>query len=148
MGYDIIIRACRAPLTDIASNAGKDGGIVCEKVLEAKGNIGYNAATDVYEDLVKAGVIDPTKVTRTALQNAASVATLAADQRCPDRREAEEGRPRRAAAAVTAAITTCINRSAPPVRAGPRGLRTAALEPAGPLVGRRVFFGIALGSWH
>ena len=45
-------------------------------MLEAKGNIGYNAATDVYEDLVKAGVIDPTKVTRTALQNAASVATL------------------------------------------------------------------------
>ncbi len=76
VGYDIIIRACRAPLTAIAQNAGKDGGIVCEKVFEAKGNVGYNAATDVYEDLVKAGVIDPTKVTRTALQNAASVATL------------------------------------------------------------------------
>ena len=76
VGYGIIIRACRAPLTCIASNAGKDGGIVCEKVLEAKGNHGYNAATDVYEDLVKAGVIDPTKVTRTALQNASSVATL------------------------------------------------------------------------
>jgi chaperonin GroEL len=60
----------------IAENAGKDGGIVCEKVAEAKGNIGYNAATDTYEDLVKAGVIDPTKVTRTALQNAASVSTL------------------------------------------------------------------------
>jgi len=76
VGYDIIIRACRAPLTAIAHNAGKDGGIVCEKVFDAKGNFGYNAATDVYEDLVKAGVIDPTKVTRTALQNAASVATL------------------------------------------------------------------------
>jgi chaperonin GroEL len=76
VGYNIVIRACRAPLTCIASNAGKDGGIVCEKVVEAKGNNGYNAATDVYEDLVKAGVIDPTKVTRTALQNAASVATL------------------------------------------------------------------------
>jgi chaperonin GroEL len=63
-------------LTAIAGNAGKDGGIVCEKVAEAKGNMGYNAATDVYEDLVKAGVIDPTKVTRTALQNASSVATL------------------------------------------------------------------------
>jgi chaperonin GroEL len=49
---------------------------VCERVAEAKGNTGYNAATDTYEDLVKAGVIDPTKVTRTALQNAASVATL------------------------------------------------------------------------
>ncbi len=76
IGYDIVLRACRAPLTAIASNAGKDGGIVCEKVIECKGNNGYNAATDVYEDLVKAGVIDPTKVTRTALQNAASVATL------------------------------------------------------------------------
>jgi len=76
VGYNIVLRACRAPLTTIASNAGQDGGIVCERVLEAKGAMGYNAATDVYEDLVKAGVIDPTKVTRTALQNAASVATL------------------------------------------------------------------------
>ncbi|RIK78151.1 MAG: chaperonin GroEL [Planctomycetota bacterium] len=76
IGYNIVIRACRAPLTMIAANAGKDGGIVCEKVAELKGNQGYNAATDEYEDLVKAGVIDPTKVTRTALQNAASVSTL------------------------------------------------------------------------
>ncbi len=76
VGYNIVVRACRAPLTWIASNAGQDGGIVCERVLEAKGNVGYNAATDEYEDLVKAGVIDPTKVTRTALQNAASVAVL------------------------------------------------------------------------
>jgi len=76
IGYNIVLRSCRAPLTAIASNAGQDGGIVCEKVSEAKGSIGYNAATDEYEDLVKAGVIDPTKVTRTALQNAASVATL------------------------------------------------------------------------
>ena len=76
VGYKIVVRACRAPLTAIAANAGQDGGIVCEKVGEAKGNNGYNAATDVYEDMVKAGVIDPTKVTRTALQNAASVATL------------------------------------------------------------------------
>ena len=76
VGYDIVLRACRAPLTMIAENAGQDGGIVCEKVAEAKGNMGYNALTGVYEDLVKAGVIDPTKVTRTALSNAASVATL------------------------------------------------------------------------
>jgi len=76
VGYKIVLRACRSPLTAIAANAGQDGGIVCEKVAEAKGNNGYNAATDVYEDLVKAGVIDPTKVTRTALQNAASVAIL------------------------------------------------------------------------
>ncbi len=76
VGYNIVLRACRAPLTMIAENAGQDGGIVCEKVLDMKGNGGYNALTDTYEDLVKAGVIDPTKVTRTALGNAASVATL------------------------------------------------------------------------
>ena len=76
VGYDIVRRACRAPLTQIAGNAGKDGGIVAEKVAEGKGNFGYNALTDKYEDLVKAGVIDPAKVTRTALQNAASVASL------------------------------------------------------------------------
>jgi chaperonin GroEL len=76
VGYSIVLRACRAPLTMIAQNAGQDGGIVCEKVLDSKGNNGYNALTNVYEDLVKAGVIDPTKVTRTALANAASVATL------------------------------------------------------------------------
>lgn len=76
IGYDIVLRACRSPLTAIAANAGQDGGIVCEKVIDSSGNSGYNAATDAYEDLVKAGVIDPTKVARTALQNAASVATL------------------------------------------------------------------------
>jgi chaperonin GroEL len=70
------MRSCRAPLTMIANNAGQDGSIVCEKVLEGEGNFGYNAATDKYTDLVKAGIIDPNKVTRTALQNAASVATL------------------------------------------------------------------------
>ena len=76
VGYKIVLRACRAPLTQIATNAGKDGGIVCEKVAEGKGAFGYNAATDVFEDLVKAGVIDPTKVARSALQNAASVSSL------------------------------------------------------------------------
>ena len=76
VGYKIVLRACRAPLTQIANNAGQDGGIVCEKVSEMKGNMGYNAAKGEYEDLVKSGVIDPTKVTRTALNNALSVATL------------------------------------------------------------------------
>jgi chaperonin GroEL len=76
VGYGIVTRAARSPLAWIAENAGQDGGIVGEKVLESKGNNGYNALTDTYEDLVKAGVIDPTKVTRTALANAASVATL------------------------------------------------------------------------
>lgn len=76
VGYKIVLRACRAPLTMIADNAGQDGGIVCERVIAGSGNFGYNALTDTYEDLVKAGVIDPTKVARTALANAASVATL------------------------------------------------------------------------
>jgi chaperonin GroEL len=76
VGYNIVVKSCRAPLSTIASNAGQDGGIVCERVVEGKGNFGYNALTDTYEDLVKSGVIDPAKVTRTALANAASVATL------------------------------------------------------------------------
>ena len=75
-GYNIVLRACRAPLSMISSNAGQDGGIVCEKVLDGKGNYGYNALTDEYEDLVASGVIDPAKVTKTALANAASVSIL------------------------------------------------------------------------
>ncbi len=76
VGYKIILRACRAPITQISDNAGQDGSVICEKVLELEGNKGYNAATDKYEDMVKGGIIDPTKVTRTALTNAASVSTL------------------------------------------------------------------------
>jgi chaperonin GroEL len=75
-GYAIITRACAAPIAQIAENAGQDGGVVVSKVLEAKGNSGYDALNDKYCDLVQAGIIDPTKVTRSALQNAASVATL------------------------------------------------------------------------
>ncbi len=76
IGYNIVLRACRYPLTQIAANAGKDGTVICEKVAEMDGSMGYNALADRFEDLVKAGIIDPTKVTRAALQNAASVATL------------------------------------------------------------------------
>jgi chaperonin GroEL len=76
VGFNIVVRASRAPVTMISTNAGQDGSIVCEKVLSGSGNFGYNAATNEYEDLVKAGVIDPAKVTRTALQNATSVSTL------------------------------------------------------------------------
>jgi chaperonin GroEL len=76
IGFNIVVRACRSPLSLIAENAGQDGGIVCEKVIAAGENVGYNALTDKYEDLLKAGVIDPAKVTKTALANAASVATL------------------------------------------------------------------------
>ena len=76
VGYQIIVRACSAPLDQIAENAGKDGGVVVSKVAEGKGNFGYDALKDEYTDMVKAGIIDPTKVTRSALQNAASVSTL------------------------------------------------------------------------
>ncbi len=75
-GYQIIVRACTAPIHQIAENAGQDGGVVVSKVAEQKGNFGYDALKDEYCDLVKAGIIDPTKVTRSALQNAASVSTL------------------------------------------------------------------------
>jgi chaperonin GroEL len=77
IGVEIIRRAIEEPLRMIVQNAGGEGSIVIEKVRTAKDNsYGYNALTDVYEDLVAAGVIDPTKVTRTALQNAASIAGL------------------------------------------------------------------------
>jgi len=75
-GVKIIRRAVEEPLRQIAANAGVDGSIVVEKVKNGKGAFGFNAATEEYEDLVKAGVIDPTKVVRAALQNAASVAAL------------------------------------------------------------------------
>ena len=76
LGYDIVAAALESPLKQIAVNAGEDGDIVLEKVLEKSGGFGYNAATDEYQDLVKAGIIDPALVARTALQNAASVAGL------------------------------------------------------------------------
>lgn len=75
-GFHIIIRACRAPLIQIANNSGVDGVKVCERVAEQKGSFGYNAETGNFEDLFKAGIIDSLKVTRSALQNGASVATL------------------------------------------------------------------------
>ncbi len=75
-GYQIIVRACAAPIQQIADNAGQDGGVVLNKVSEGKDNFGYDALNDQYTDMVKAGIIDPTKVVRSALQNAASVATL------------------------------------------------------------------------
>jgi chaperonin GroEL len=75
-GVNIIRRAVEEPLRMISQNAGIDGSIVIEKVKSGKGAFGFNAATEVYEDMVKAGVIDPTKVVRSALQNAASVASL------------------------------------------------------------------------
>jgi chaperonin GroEL len=83
IGVDIVRRAVEEPIRAIAINAGVEGSIVLAKVKESKDkSFGYNAATDSYEDLVKAGVIDPTKVTRTALQNAASIASLLLTTEC------------------------------------------------------------------
>ena len=83
IGVDIVRRALEEPIRMIAQNAGAEGSIVVARVKESKDkNFGYNAATDSYEDLVKAGVIDPTKVTRTALQNAASIAGLLLTTEC------------------------------------------------------------------
>ncbi|MBP0610809.1 chaperonin GroEL [Burkholderia sp. MS389] len=75
-GIRIVLRALEAPLRVIAANAGDEPSVVVSKVLEGTGTFGYNAATGEYGDLVDAGVVDPTKVTRTALQNAASIASL------------------------------------------------------------------------
>jgi chaperonin GroEL len=83
IGVDIVRRALEEPIRMIAQNAGAEGSIVVARVKESKDkNFGYNAANDTYEDLVKAGVIDPTKVTRTALQNAASIAGLLLTTEC------------------------------------------------------------------
>jgi chaperonin GroEL len=71
-----VLRALEEPIRQIAANAGDEPSVVVNKVLEGKGNTGYNAATGEYGDLVEMGVLDPTKVTRYALQNAASVAGL------------------------------------------------------------------------
>jgi chaperonin GroEL len=77
IGVNIVKRAIQEPLRQIAENAGEEGAIVLGKVLDARdANYGYNAFSNEYEDLVKAGVLDPTKVVRTALQNAGSIASL------------------------------------------------------------------------
>jgi chaperonin GroEL len=75
-GIKIVLRALEEPLRQIVANAGDEPSVVVNKVLEGKGNFGYNAATGQYGDMVEMGVLDPTKVTRYALQNAASVAGL------------------------------------------------------------------------
>jgi chaperonin GroEL len=97
IGASIIRRAIEEPLRMIVSNAGEEGAVVIGKIHESKdNNYGYNAGTNAYEDLVKAGVIDPTKVTRTALQNAASIAGLmltteAMISEIPEKKEAAGG---------------------------------------------------------
>jgi chaperonin GroEL len=82
IGVDIIRRAVEEPLRMIASNAGKEASVVCNEVKKNKGAYGYNAYSDQYEDLIKAGVIDPTKVVRTALENSSSIAGLILTTEC------------------------------------------------------------------
>jgi chaperonin GroEL len=81
-GIKIVLRAVEQPLREIVANAGAEPSVVVNKVLEGKGNYGYNAATDAYGDMIEMGILDPTKVTRTALQNAASVAGLMLTTEC------------------------------------------------------------------
>ena len=81
-GIDIIKRAIEEPLRQIVANAGKEGAVVVQKVREGKGDFGYNARTDVYENLHAAGVVDPAKVTRVALENAASIAGMCLTTEC------------------------------------------------------------------
>jgi chaperonin GroEL len=75
-GIKLVLRAVEEPLRIIVANAGGEPSVVVNRVLEGKGNFGFNAANDTYGDMIEMGILDPTKVTRTALQNAASVASL------------------------------------------------------------------------
>ena len=81
-GAEIVARAIEAPLRQLAANAGVEGALIVEQVKRGKGNEGYNVATATYEDLIKAGVVDPAKVTRSALQNAASISGLLLTTEC------------------------------------------------------------------
>ncbi|HZL45752.1 MAG TPA: chaperonin GroEL, partial [Opitutaceae bacterium] len=96
IGSQIVRRAIEYPIRMLCANAGVEPGVVTQKVFEGKGNYGYNVATGEYEDLVKAGVVDPTKVTRTALQNASSIAGLLLTTECmiteiPEKKESPAG---------------------------------------------------------
>ncbi|OGP34996.1 MAG: chaperonin GroL [Deltaproteobacteria bacterium GWC2_65_14] len=89
-GVDIVRKALFEPAKQIAINAGQDGGVVVDKIKNGKGNFGFNAATEKFEDLIAAGILDPTKVARVALQNAASVAGLMITTECAIAEKPEE----------------------------------------------------------
>lgn len=93
IGVEIVRAAIESPLRQLCENAGIEGSVVIKEVLNNKGGYGYNVATEKYEDLFKAGVVDPTKVTRTALQNGASVAALMLTTECMITDEPEEKQP-------------------------------------------------------
>ena len=81
-GIAIVRRAAEEPLRQIIANAGEEGAVIVQKVKEGKDDFGYNARTDKFENLYKAGVIDPTKVTRIAIENAASIASMLLTTEC------------------------------------------------------------------
>jgi chaperonin GroEL len=93
LGVNIVKRSLEDPTRQIANNAGMEGSVVVEKVKEGKGAFGLNAETGQYEDLIKAGIIDPTKVVRFALQNAASVAALMLTTEALVAEKPKEGEP-------------------------------------------------------
>ncbi len=93
IGVDIVRNAVEAPLRALASNAGVEGAVVVQEVLSKKGTIGYDVAADKYTDLIKAGVVDPAKVTRSALQNASSIAALLLTTECLITDVPEEEKP-------------------------------------------------------
>jgi chaperonin GroEL len=93
IGIQIVKKALEAPMRIIAENAGVEGSIVLQRVLNSKGSQGYNARTDKFEDLKKAGVIDPTKVTRIALENAASIAGMVLTTECVVSEKPEKDAP-------------------------------------------------------
>src|SRR5690606_18760190 len=92
-GMGIVRRAIEEPLRQIVGNAGMEGSIVVQKVREGKADFGFNARTEQYENLLAAGVIDPTKVTRVALENAASIASMLLTTECVISEEKEEKAP-------------------------------------------------------
>jgi chaperonin GroEL len=92
-GFGIVARAVEAPLRQLAANAGREGALIVENVKNNKKGHGYNVATDTYEDLIASGVVDPTKVTRSALQNAASIAGLLLTTECLISEKPEKAAP-------------------------------------------------------
>jgi chaperonin GroEL len=92
-GIQIVRRAAEEPLRQIIANAGGEGAVIVQKVREGKDDFGYNARTETYEKLYKAGVIDPTKVTRIAVENAASIASMLLTTECVIADEPEENAP-------------------------------------------------------
>lgn len=93
LGAKILRRALEEPIRQIAQNAGKDGAVIAAEVLKGEGAFGYNAATDTYEDLMQSGIVDPTKVVRSALENAVSAASMLLTTECVVTEKPEENQP-------------------------------------------------------